>query len=95
MKKPSKGKLPKKPSLKKYPKSPKLPKGGIKTEAQLKAFEGRKNEWSKHKREIDSENNKKLSVWNAASKKIEDAYKADMKKFEAFKTKVAKVKKTA
>jgi hypothetical protein len=95
MKRPSKGKLPKKPTLKKYRKGPKLQKGGIKTEAQLKAFEAKKNEWNKHKREIDTENNKKISVWNSACKKIEDAYKADMKKFEAFKTKVAKARKTA
>jgi hypothetical protein len=93
MKKPSKGKLPKKPSLKKYTKGPKLPKGGIKTEAQLKAFEAKKNTWNKIKREIDGENHKRLTVWNSVCKKIEDSYKTEIKKYESFRTKVAKVKK--
>jgi len=95
MKKPTKGKLPKKPILKKYSKGPKAPKGGIKTEAQLKAYEAKKAEWNKAKKAVDAENSKKLNVWKAAVKKVEDAYKSELKKFDTFRTRVEKAKKTA
>ena len=35
----------KKPQKPRYPKKPKLPKGGIKTEAQLKAYEDKVKKW--------------------------------------------------
>lgn len=92
MKRPKKGKLPAKPSFKKHPSKPKLPKGGIKTEAQLNSYRAKKDEWKKKCKAVDSENNEKLKKYNAVLKKIEDAYKKDLKAYDNFRKDVEKVK---
>ena len=92
MRKPKKGKYPKKASLRKYKVKPKLPKGGIKTETQLKNYEGKKGAWLKHKKEIDGINKKISGDYQKECKKIDAVYKSGMKRFDDFRKKVDKAK---
>lgn len=92
MKRPKKGKYPKKPKLLKYKKAPKIPKGGIKTEAQLKAMEEKKRAFNKHCKEVDAENKRRLTTWENVKKAIDKEYNDGLKKFENFKKRVQKVK---
>ncbi len=63
----------KKPSKKKYPKRPSLPKGGIKTEAQLKAYETKVNVYNKKVSEIDKDYKEKMKKWEAFNRKVDQA----------------------
>ncbi|MCF6365279.1 MAG: hypothetical protein L3J35_03660 [Bacteroidales bacterium] len=89
----SKYKLPKKPKLKKMPAKPKQPKSGIKTDAQLKAFEARVNEWQKKCSVIGKENKALLSAYNKKVAEIEKRKKADAKAKSDFKKRIEAVKK--
>ncbi len=68
----------KKPVRKKYPKKPKLPKGGIKTENQLDAYDKRVSEYNKKVAAIDKEYATKLKAYEAFRKKV-DRTKAKLK----------------
>ncbi|MCF6183829.1 MAG: hypothetical protein L3J56_04225 [Bacteroidales bacterium] len=89
----SKYKLPKKPKLKKYPAKTKQPKNGVKTDAQLKAFEARVSEWQKKCSVIEKENKALLSAYNKKVAEIEKRKKADAKAKADFKKRVESVKK--
>ena len=92
MRRPKRGKYQKKPGLKKYRKAPKMPKGGIKTEAQLKGYEDRQRTYKAACKTVDSENAKRMKVWTDGKKKIDSVYNAQLKKYSDFQKRVAKAR---
>ena len=86
-------KLPKKPTYKKHPAKPKKPKGGIKTEAQLKAWEQKTDVYSKKCAEIDKINKKLKADYDKKVFEIEKQKKADAKKETEFKKRIEKANK--
>jgi DNA repair exonuclease SbcCD ATPase subunit len=86
----AKYKVPKRPKLKKYPARPKKPKGGVKTDNQLKAWEEKVKTYTVKCNQIKRENDKKLSDWNKAKAAIEKRKKADKKAKDDFKKRVQK-----
>jgi hypothetical protein len=90
----SKFKQPKRPSLKKYPSKPKRSKGGIKTQKQLEAWEAKVKVYTDKCKEIDKENNKKLSEYNKKASEVQRFKQSVIKEKQMFKNRLEKVNKT-
>jgi hypothetical protein len=87
-------KQPKRPALKKYPSKPKRSKGGIKTQKQLEAWEAKVKVYTDKCKEIDKENNKKLSEYNKKVSEVERFKSSVLKEKTAFKNRIVKANKT-
>lgn len=86
-------KLPKKPKYKKFPAAPKKIKGGIKTEAQLSAYDKKVTEWSQKCSVIKAENKKLKSEYDKKVSAIEKQKAADKKAKELFKKRLESINK--
>ena len=62
-----------KPKKSKFPKKPTLPKGGIKTDNQLKSYESRVADYNKKVADIEKKYSNEMTKYNAFKRRVEKA----------------------